>query len=274
MTVLYCLSLHPSISLEQAWETLELVDIEILYGLEEEGHSKIYALLPSLDILVAFKWINTCEPYTLPSIDWEAQWTAHGHHFQNGYVHIDFTSFGRSAPALRLQPGPGFGDLSHPTTRLMLKLLAHYLHQQTVIDIGCGCGVLALAAAAMGAPLAYGIDLDEEALKHSQQNALLNQLERRCTFCLSTDFQWQLCSEIPLILMNMIQSEQQVAWHSLSCLHRQPAQILTSGIRIEEKTSYIEKMTHQGWILQHESAEEEWLAFYFTTHDFKHSLSS
>ena len=46
-------------------------------------------------------------------IDWNKQWEIHSPQFHEGYVHID---------GLRLRPGPGFGDLSHPTTRIMLSV--------------------------------------------------------------------------------------------------------------------------------------------------------
>jgi ribosomal protein L11 methyltransferase len=152
MTLLYRLSIDPSYSLEQAWNALEDAGIEILYGSEEEEKVELFAHLSSPDSLLTFPWVTACEPYALPPIDWQAQWAAHGHNFQEGYVNIDLTALGRSGSPLRLQPGSGFGDLSHPTTRLMLNMLAQHLHNQIVIDIGCGSGVLTLAAAAMGAP--------------------------------------------------------------------------------------------------------------------------
>ncbi len=110
-----------------------------------------------------------------------------------------------------MQPGPGFGDFSHPTTRLALQLLSRYLKEQCVIDIGCGSGILALAAATMGAQAVYGIDIDSKAIEHSIQNALLNRLEQQCTFCLANEFHWLPTSSPLLILMNMIQYEQKTA---------------------------------------------------------------
>lgn len=265
MENLYCLHIHPSISLEQAWNTLEAAGIEILYGSEDVGLTELYVHLSSLEVLSPFDWITDCAPYSLPAIDWEAQWASHGQNFYNGYVHVDVTALERQGPILRLQPGSGFGDLSHPTTRLMLRLLAKYLKQHIVIDIGCGSGVLALAAVAMGASKAYGIDIDKEALEHSYQNACLNQIENQCIFCLPADFKWKPTSQPVIILMNMIQSEQQTAWSSLPSLHAQAGECLTSGIRIEERNSYLALTAQRGWSLQEELTEGEWQAFYFKT---------
>lgn len=264
MNDLYRLSIHHSLSLESAWNSLKKLGIEILYGSEEEGKVELYAYLPCPKIVSDLDWITSSILYPLPPIDWEAQWATHGLNFHDGYVHIDFSILGRKAPSLRLQPGSGFGDLSHPTSRLMLLLLARYHHQQIVIDIGCGSGILTLAAALLGAPSAYGIDIDESAIEHSRQNALLNLLENRCFFCTPDDFVWKISSQSVLILMNMIQSEQLVAWSSLPSLHAQPAQLLSSGIRIEEREAYLAQMSQQGWILEEEEEENGWLAFYFT----------
>ena len=79
----------------------------------------------------------------------------------------------------RLKPGGGFGDLSHPTTRLMLRMLAQIVAKQDVIDIGCGSGILSLAAAALGSPKVYGIDIEQEAVEHSRNNAIFNNLSEK-----------------------------------------------------------------------------------------------
>jgi ribosomal protein L11 methyltransferase len=260
---LYRIGIQNPLSLEQAWDALEGMGIEILYGSEEEGQTELYAYLSSPKALSSIHWILDYAPYVLPPIDWEAQWAAHGHHFQDGYVHVDFSSFGRKAPLLKLEPGSGFGDLSHPTTRLMLRLLSEFLHKQTVIDIGCGSGILTLASAALGASLAYGIDIDQDAIEHSQQNANLNQLEKQCIFYSPKQFIWKPTCQPVLILMNMIYSEQQEAWSSLPSLHMQSGECLTSGIRSEERDLYLAMTTEWGWSLQSEKEEMGWLAFNF-----------
>lgn len=262
MAMLYRLSIQPDLSLEDAWSALEESGIEILYGSEEGGVAELYVHLSSPEEVSSFAWIAACSPYTLPPIDWEAQWAAHGLNFHDGCVPIDFEPLGRSAPALRLQPGAGFGDLSHPTTRLMLRMLARHAAGQIVIDIGCGSGILTLSAAALGAPKAYGIDIDPAALTHSRQNALLNHLSDQCLFC--TPMEFKLLPAPPvLILMNMIHSEQSAAWDSLPSLHHLQGDCLTSGVRKEERKEYLDKTVNWGWHLKEELEESGWLSFHF-----------
>jgi hypothetical protein len=86
------------------------------------------------------------------------------------------------AGALRLVDGPAFGTGLHPTTALCLGMLDDIVpatSPETVLDVGTGSGVLALAALVMGVPRALGIDLDEEALRVAAENARLNGLDDR-----------------------------------------------------------------------------------------------
>jgi ribosomal protein L11 methyltransferase len=76
-----------------------------------------------------------------------------------------------------LDPGLAFGTGSHPTTRLCLQWLEQQsLTGQRVIDYGCGSGILAIAAARLGASEVIGVDIDPQALRASQDNALRNQV--------------------------------------------------------------------------------------------------
>jgi len=81
------------------------------------------------------------------------------------------------ALALRLDPGLAFGTGSHPTTRLCLEWLhAHVAGGESVLDYGCGSGILALAAARLGAGRVCGVDVDCQALRASEDNALANDV--------------------------------------------------------------------------------------------------
>ena len=72
---------------------------------------------------------------------WDQQWELFAPQFKEGKAHIDLTDYG-VCKTLQLYPGPGFGDLSHPTTRLVLQLMKPHLQQRLAIDIGCGSGIL------------------------------------------------------------------------------------------------------------------------------------
>jgi ribosomal protein L11 methyltransferase len=74
-----------------------------------------------------------------------------------------------------LDPGLAFGTGSHPTTRLCLLWLERHLSPgQTVLDYGCGSGILAIAAAKLGAGGVVATDIDPQALRATDANALRN----------------------------------------------------------------------------------------------------
>lgn len=86
--------------------------------------------------------------------------------------------------AITLEPGLAFGSGSHPTTAMCLDWLAGLdLAGRSVLDWGCGSGVLALAALALGARAAVGVDIDPQALVATRDNAARNGLSAGLRAC-------------------------------------------------------------------------------------------
>jgi ribosomal protein L11 methyltransferase len=81
---------------------------------------------------------------------------------------------------LHLDPGMAFGTGLHPTTRACLRLLQGIQPMpRTILDVGSGSGVLALAALRLGAERAVCFDTDPLAVEATRRNAERNGLAER-----------------------------------------------------------------------------------------------
>lgn len=80
---------------------------------------------------------------------------------------------------LYLDPGASFGTGHHPTTRLCLELLeAHVRPGMTVLDVGTGSGILAIAAAKLGAAHVLGMDTESLAARMARRNVRANAMQK------------------------------------------------------------------------------------------------
>ncbi|MCY3770369.1 MAG: 50S ribosomal protein L11 methyltransferase [Gammaproteobacteria bacterium] len=91
--------------------------------------------------------------------------------------------------SLLIGPGLAFGTGAHETTRLCLEQLAQEeVAGKTVIDIGCGSGILAIAAVKLGARLGIGVDIDPRALETAASNARINAVEEKIMLMSDVEF--------------------------------------------------------------------------------------
>ena len=111
--------------------------------------------------------------------DWAHSWMAHYKPLQVGknlwVVPSWCTPPEPDTVNIILDPGLAFGTGDHPTTSLCLEWLAEQtLTNKIILDYGCGSGILSIAALKLGANQAYAVDIDQQALAVTRQNALHN----------------------------------------------------------------------------------------------------
>jgi ribosomal protein L11 methyltransferase len=82
----------------------------------------------------------------------------------------------RNSVTVVIDPGRAFGTGAHATTRLCLELLLER-SRTSVVDLGCGSGVLAVAAAKLGFSPVFALDADPEAVAATGENARRNDVE-------------------------------------------------------------------------------------------------
>jgi ribosomal protein L11 methyltransferase len=128
----------------------------------------------------------------LPEADWRDSYKAHFKAWQFGRLHwVPVWERGTfhlppGEAVLWLDPGLAFGTGNHETTRLCVERLVTLTEEHgtagRVLDAGCGSGILALSAALLGFQRIAGFDNDPEAVRVSEENAALNQLNGRVEF--------------------------------------------------------------------------------------------
>lgn len=114
---------------------------------------------------------------------------------------------------LELDPGMAFGTGTHGTTRLCLEALEQLICEEnglsrdnsTVLDVGCGSGVLAIAAALFGATAVTAIDIDPVAIDITMENAAVNGVTGRVLA--STTPLAEIRGEFALVLANILAEE-------------------------------------------------------------------
>lgn len=81
-----------------------------------------------------------------------------------------------------VDPGASFGTGDHFTTRFCLEMLDRLCQKsalRSVLDVGTGSGILAIAAAKLGCRRARGVDHDALALRQARRNVALNRVSGR-----------------------------------------------------------------------------------------------
>lgn len=141
---------------------------------------------------------------------------------------------------LRLDPGMAFGTGCHATTRLCLEALAavfdHAPIPKTVLDVGTGSGILAMAAAGLGAAEVLATDIDAAACEIARRNIDLNRLSSR--IAVRCQILEKVAGRFDVIVANILAEELvRLAPHFLRLLSNQ-GRLILSGI-LEEKEALV-----------------------------------
>lgn len=151
-------------------------------GLEErQGFLRAYfderLPLTHLPELAGGEWLDE------PDRDWQADWKLGLKPVQAGRITVVPSWLADEVPAtqtrLIIEPGMAFGTGHHATTRMAIEALSVLeLQGESVLDVGTGSGVLAMAASLLGAGRALGLDIDPLTIPVAFENAELNGFTR------------------------------------------------------------------------------------------------
>ncbi len=158
-----------------------------------------------------------------------------------------------------LDPGLAFGTGTHATTALCLEWLdAHPPQGQDVLDYGCGSGILAIAALKLGAAELWAVDIDQQALLSTRDNATRNAVEAGLHTLLPADLPTRT---FDLLLANILANPLIELAADLAGHVRPGGDIVLSGILADQadavRTAYTpwfhlsDTVEKDGWVRLH-----------------------
>ncbi|MEX1021625.1 MAG: 50S ribosomal protein L11 methyltransferase [Dehalococcoidia bacterium] len=110
---------------------------------------------------------------------------------------------------LELDPGTAFGTGEHETTRLCLVAIErHVFEDASVLDVGAGSGILAIAARLLGAGEVRAVDIDADTVEVARDNAQRNGVADAIAFAAGSvgdDWPWpeRAAAGYDLVLANI-----------------------------------------------------------------------
>jgi ribosomal protein L11 methyltransferase len=143
--------------------------------------------------------------------DWANAWKAHYSVHRVGRRVLVKAPWHDYAPApgevvVELDPGMAFGTGLHPSTQLSMMALEDAIAPgATVLDVGAGSGILAIAAARLGAKRVDAVDIEPVAVRSARDNAARNRVDalvRVAEGSVGTDAPFQ--GEYDLVVANII----------------------------------------------------------------------
>jgi len=161
---------------------------------------------------------------------------------------------------LTIDPKMSFGTGYHESTRLILRLMERYLRPGcTVLDIGTGTGVLAIAALRLGAEAAIAVDIDEWSYANAMENAHRNGVSERLTI-LHGDITAVPALPYDLVLANIQRSVLTPILPAMCSRLKRDGTLLLAGLLTADREPMLAALRDAGLAPREELQENEWIA--------------
>jgi ribosomal protein L11 methyltransferase len=173
-----------------------------------------------------------------------------------------------------IDPGQAFGTGAHATTRMCLELLLEMAAQTpralmgSLLDVGTGSGVLAIAGAGMGFTPVLALDNERESVEAASANATVNgvEIEVRRFDLRTQELPWlgradRAEGEI-VLTANLLRP---LLLELAATLTRAPAQLIAGGLLREEVDEIVAAFAAGHGLRERERRESgEWAAVWLT----------
>ena len=162
---------------------------------------------------------------------------------------------------LRIDPGVAFGTAEHATTRGCLVHLDNLVRGgESVLDLGSGSGILAIAAVRLGARHAVAVEMDEMACATAAENAVRNGvatyvrfLER--TLPAGTPFG---LGQFDIVVANMVVEKLKPLLDGMVDALHATGTLVVGGVQAEERDAFLLSASDAGLGWESETVEDGW----------------
>lgn len=282
MTVPYGIYIEDYTNLESDAEEIahiDLIDDELVN--KDRTHSVIHMYIAESDNSVeAMSYLkerfNACgisnevKCAVVDDSDWSENWKKYFKAFEIGKKLAVCPSWEtydnrENRKVISLDPGAAFGTGSHATTSLCLEVLERNVTpQKTVLDIGTGSGILAIAACLLGAKSAVGVDIDEQSVKTAVSNAAINNVDSKVRFEVG-DLAEKVSGKYDIVCANIVADVVIRLFDSVKNYINEGGMLIVSGI-IDMRAPDVEKAAlEHGFVITESLTREEWHAYTLKT---------
>lgn len=203
---------------------------------------------------------------TVDDEDWNENWKKYFKAFEVGSrlaVCPSWESYEntQNRKVISLDPGAAFGTGAHATTYLCLSILEDLVTDKTtLLDIGTGSGILAVAACLLGAKKAVGVDIDALAVDTANGNAERNGVSGDTEFFVG-DLADKVSGKYDIICANIVADVVMRLFDNVGNYMSDGGYLLVSGI-IDIRAKEVEESAKKhGFKIIKAPTREEWHAY-------------
>jgi len=158
-----------------------------------------------------------------------------------------------------IEPGMAFGTGLHPTTQLCLEALVRsQLDGKTIVDVGTGSGILAIAAARRGAGMVIALDIDPVAIREARRNIKLNGVSGSVATLVGGTELLESMKDVELLVANL--TAEDLETHRVALAGTSANTMILGGF-LREASSRIEGLfADLGWETRERLEKNGWAA--------------
>lgn len=171
------------------------------------------------------------------------------------------SSAGRQPVEIVIDPGMAFGTAEHATTRGCLRLLDRIVEEgDSVLDVGSGSGILAIAAARLGAAEVMAIEADSLACEALRENIEHNGVAQRvrCIQAMASADDLARLGPVAGVVANIESGPLSDLMTGFAAAVEPGGWLVLSGILDQEWPSVLARAESAGFRLNALDAEGEW----------------